>query len=56
MSKDYMRDKIKLFCQEGVYSPLNRVWLLPSGAKYKVADNGAWVRRNHPRNKHERKG
>ena len=29
--------------------------VLPSNSAYRVARNGAWVRINHPRNKHDRR-
>ena len=29
--------------------------VLPSGSVYRVASSGAWVRLNHPRNKHDRR-
>ncbi len=29
--------------------------VLPSNSVYRVASNGAWIRINHPRNKHDRR-
>ena len=29
--------------------------VLPSNSAYRVASNGAWIRINHPRNKHDRR-